>query len=239
MTTDPHDELGEILRRALHAEADPVTPADDGLDRIRARIAAGGGRRRFGLDLYDRVGAVFGLDRITIGWMRPVLAVAAAVAIAGVGVTAGPQTIDLIQHSVGSGGPSGQGGGDSSDGDAVGAVGTPTLNPGAASTGATASPSESGPQSPAAAPSPGAVSCTPTAGGTPSAAATSPSPATTTRATPCPSSSAPTTPTPTPSVTETPTSSPPTQPTASPSSQPPSEGGSAANGEQQGTAATP
>ncbi|OLT27616.1 hypothetical protein BJF79_42530 [Actinomadura sp. CNU-125] len=45
MTTDPHDEHGEILRRALNAEAESVIPADDGLDRIRARIADGGKRR--------------------------------------------------------------------------------------------------------------------------------------------------------------------------------------------------
>src|SRR5690606_28406225 len=77
-------------------------PSDDGLERIRARIADGAGRRsglgRFGLGR-------FAFDRFTVGWARPVLAAAAAVAIAGLGVTA-PQTIDLIQQSVGSKGPS-------------------------------------------------------------------------------------------------------------------------------------
>ncbi|WP_051711807.1 hypothetical protein [Spirillospora albida] len=234
MTTDPHDELGEILRRALHAEADSVIPADDGLDRIRARIAAGGGRRRFGL---DRFGAVLGLDRIMVGWTRPILAMAAAVAIAGVGVTAGPQTIDLIQHSVGSGGPSGQGDGGSADGDAVSPPGPSAHDPGAGSAGGGASPSPRTPQHPAAATSPGGVPCTPAAGGTPSAAATPESPATT-GATPCPTPSEPTSPSPSPSVSETPTSPPPTQPSTPPSSDAPQDGG-AANGEQQGAAATP
>src|SRR5690606_19029395 len=45
MTTDPYDEHGEILRRALQAEAESVIPSDDGLERIRARIADGAGRR--------------------------------------------------------------------------------------------------------------------------------------------------------------------------------------------------
>ena len=34
------DRFGEILRRALPAEAALVVPAGDGLERIRARIAA-------------------------------------------------------------------------------------------------------------------------------------------------------------------------------------------------------
>ncbi|MCP9971348.1 hypothetical protein LUX57_44700 [Actinomadura madurae] len=112
MTTDPHDEHGEILRRALHAEADSVNPAGDGLERIRARIADGQGRR-FG---FGRFGpARFGFDRFTVNWARPVLAVAAAVVIAALGVTA-PQTIDLIQQSVGNSGPS-HNGGNGTDGD--------------------------------------------------------------------------------------------------------------------------
>ena len=32
-------EFEELLSRALHAAVDPVEPADDGLDRIRARLA--------------------------------------------------------------------------------------------------------------------------------------------------------------------------------------------------------
>ncbi|ADG87875.1 hypothetical protein [Thermobispora bispora] len=38
MTLPPDDELGELLRRALHAEADSVEPSPDGLEIIRTRI---------------------------------------------------------------------------------------------------------------------------------------------------------------------------------------------------------
>ena len=38
MTLPPDDELGELLRRALHAEADSVEPSSDGLEIIRTRI---------------------------------------------------------------------------------------------------------------------------------------------------------------------------------------------------------
>ncbi|WP_067479841.1 hypothetical protein [Actinomadura hibisca] len=85
MTTDPHDEYGEILRRALSAEAETVDPSADGLERIRARIDERR-RRRFGWEWF------------TANWGRPVLAVGAAVAIAGIGVSA-PQTMDLIQSA--------------------------------------------------------------------------------------------------------------------------------------------
>jgi hypothetical protein len=37
---DPFDTYGDALRRALHAEADAVVPAPDGLDRIRACLNA-------------------------------------------------------------------------------------------------------------------------------------------------------------------------------------------------------
>ncbi|MEV5571423.1 hypothetical protein AB0L06_15345 [Spirillospora sp. NPDC052269] len=95
MTTGPHDEHGEILRRALHAEAERVTPSADGLERIRARVAERE-RRRFP--------GRAGWDWFTANWTRPVLAVGAAVAIAGLGVSA-PQTFDLIQSPMGNDGP--------------------------------------------------------------------------------------------------------------------------------------
>ncbi|MFC5180907.1 hypothetical protein [Actinomadura harenae] len=95
MTTGPHDEHGEILRRALHAEAERVTPSADGLERIRAGIAERE-RRRFPVRS--------GWDWFTANWTRPVLAVGAALAIAGLGVSA-PQTFDLIQSPMGNDGP--------------------------------------------------------------------------------------------------------------------------------------
>ncbi|MFV2171876.1 hypothetical protein ACFHW2_05430 [Actinomadura sp. LOL_016] len=171
MTTDPHDEHGEILRRALNAEAESVIPSDDGLDRIRARIATEGGRRRrpFGRFALTRLGPA----GLTVGWARPVLAVAAAVAIAGFGVTAGPQTIALIQHTVTGDGPSG-GGDDDSTGDSTGTHAPPVV-PGdpsspAPTTPATPSTSEEAGEPPS---SPGLSSCVIPRGG---AAATPASP---------------------------------------------------------------
>ncbi|GGK71666.1 hypothetical protein Ppa06_29870 [Planomonospora parontospora subsp. parontospora] len=43
--TDSPDEYGELLRRALSAEADSVVPSPDGLEIIRARIERRGLRR--------------------------------------------------------------------------------------------------------------------------------------------------------------------------------------------------
>ncbi|WP_433468234.1 hypothetical protein [Spirillospora sp. CA-128828] len=229
MTTDPHDEHGEILRRALHAEADSVNPAGDGLERIRARIADGQGRR-FGLGRFGP--ARFGFDRFTVNWARPVLAVAAAVVIAGIGVTA-PQTIDLIQQSVGSNSPSG-GGHDSTDGDRTGAGGGPEF-PVPSSAGGSASGSPSTSQTPSPSTSPGLSSCSIPSPGA-SAATASPGTATTPApaATPCPSetpSQTPTT-TPTPPTSTTPDPGKPTdQPTPPASSEP-------ANTTEQGAAGT-
>ncbi|MEV4253736.1 hypothetical protein AB0J52_11275 [Spirillospora sp. NPDC049652] len=97
MTTGPHDEHGELLRRALHAEAERVIPAPDGLERIRARAAERERERR-------RFPSRFGWEWFTANWTRPVLAVGAAVAIAGLGVSA-PETFDLIQSPMGNDGP--------------------------------------------------------------------------------------------------------------------------------------
>ena len=144
MTTDPHDELGEVLRRALNAEAATVTPSADGLEKIRARIDERARRR-------------FGWDRFTAVWARPMLAVAVAVLVAGIGITA-PQTIDLIQ-SAGSNGTSEKGRHHSSQGDPAGQPGVPPD----AQPPASPVPSESGdPQeteTPAPESSPGGVAC--------------------------------------------------------------------------------
>ncbi|MEU8341767.1 hypothetical protein SAMN05443665_100179 [Actinomadura meyerae] len=207
MTTDPHDEHGEILRRALHAEADTVNPAGDGLERIRARIADGRSRR-FGLGRFGP--ARFGWDRFTVGWARPVLAVAAAVVVAGLGVTA-PQTIDLIQQSVGNSGPSG-GAQNNTDGDRAAAPGNPEF-PEPPSAGGTPSGSPSTSATTSTSSSPGLSSCRipPPAGTAPASPGTAatPTPATT----PCPSET----------PTQAPTTPPPSTPTTPPTSQKPTD----------------
>lgn len=101
MTSDHHDEYGEILRRALHAEAEKVVPSPDGLERIRAGIEQRS-QRRFGLAWFT--------DRFATTWGRPLLAAGAALIIVAVGVSA-PQTIDRITAAAGGGdNPSGDGG---------------------------------------------------------------------------------------------------------------------------------
>ncbi|MFA1550058.1 hypothetical protein [Actinomadura chokoriensis] len=230
MTTDPHDELGEILRRALHAEADAVNPASDGLEHIRARIADGR-RRRFGIGRFGP--ARFGFDRFTVNWARPVLAVAASVAIAALGVTA-PQTMNLIQQTVGNNGPSG-GGQNNSDGDRTDAQGNPEFpdpsSPGSSPSGAPSASSTSAPSS-----KPGLSSCRippPSVGAASGSPGATAAPATAT--TPCPSS----TPTTEPPVSTTPEPpAPPTseKPTDTPTQAPTSE---PANTTEQGAATTP
>lgn len=214
MTTDPHDEHGEILRRALHAEADSVNPAGDGLERIQARIADGR-RRRTGLGRFGP--ARFGFDRFTVNWARPLLAVAAAVLIAGLGVTA-PQTIDMIQQSVGSNSPSGDGGDDTA-GDRTGPGIDPEF-PVPSSPGASTSGEPSTPQTPSTSSSPGLSSCRIPSPGASAGSTATPTPATT----PCPSETPtqapPTTPAPPTSTTPAPPSKPTEQPTPSETSEP-------------------
>nr|BFE34801.1 hypothetical protein GCM10010200_070520 [Actinomadura rugatobispora] len=101
------------------------------------------------------------------------LAVAVAVLIAGIGVTA-PQTIDLIQ-SAGSNGTSEKGRHNSSDGDPTGPQGVPpnAQPPASAVPSESGDPSETGTPSPAA--SPGSPACAgttpaPSTAGTPSPA---------------------------------------------------------------------
>lgn len=234
MTTDPYDEHGEILRRALQAEAESVIPSDDGLERIRARIADGAGRRsglgRFGLGR-------FAFDRFTVGWARPVLAVAAAVAIAGLGVTA-PQTIDLIQQSVGSKGPS-EGGQGHVAGDQSATGGGPERPDPSASDG-TAAGTATASETPSSTSSPGLSSCSiqPPPAGTPTVAAT---PGTqsvkATDTDPCPGDA----PSKKPTATQAPPVTPspePEEPTQVPTSPPPSETSQSA-GQGGGAAGTP
>lgn len=69
--TQPPDEYGDLLRRALRAEADAVVPSPDGLEIIRARIERRGVRNLF--------------------WWRAGAAAASAVLVAGTIVMAVPQ----------------------------------------------------------------------------------------------------------------------------------------------------
>ncbi|MCO5992456.1 hypothetical protein [Actinoallomurus rhizosphaericola] len=81
--TEPFDEYGERLRRVLHAEAEAVTPSPEGLSQIRGKIAEKQERR---------FGAWF-----TIPWLRPLAAVAAAIVIAGIAVSATPALKTFVQ----------------------------------------------------------------------------------------------------------------------------------------------
>jgi hypothetical protein len=232
MTTDPDDEHGEILRRALHAEAETVNPEGDGLERIRARISGGHGRR-FGLGRFGPARYGLGVDRFTANWARPVLAVAAAMVIAGLGVTA-PQTIDLIQQSVGSNGPAG-GEHNPADGERADAGDDPRF-PDPASPGSSASGVPSGTASPSTRVSPGISACRIPPADTPTAVAPStadPTPAAST--TPCPSQSPSQTPTTTPPTT-TPTSPDNGEPTDQPTPSTTSEPARTTGGQGTGTA---
>ncbi|WP_018655052.1 hypothetical protein [Actinomadura flavalba] len=220
MTTGPSDEqLGEVLRRALHAEADTVIPADDGLERIRTRIAARPARR-------------FGVEWFTAGWARPALAVAAAVAIAGFGVSA-PETLRFIQAG-GSGAPAQSPdarGGDHTGGAPGGGAAEPAPAPSGSGDGDPRDPSEPPPTTS----STGAPACGPagaSAPATPPAASPSATgPDTPVSVTRCPSpSSPPTKPTPSPGPsTPAPQPTEPTTPTDQPTppAEQPTEPGSA------------
>jgi hypothetical protein len=96
MTEPPFDEHGDRLRRALHAEAEAVTAAPDGLERIRTRIDSR--ERSFGW--------------LTIPWLRPLAAAGAAVVIAAAAVTATPAIEGFVSASHES--TSAQGGNDQS-----------------------------------------------------------------------------------------------------------------------------
>jgi hypothetical protein len=81
--TEPFDEYGERLRRVLHAEAEAVTPSPEGLEHIRAKIAKKR-ERRFG-------------TWFALPWLRPLAAVAAAIVIAGLAVSATPALKTFVQ----------------------------------------------------------------------------------------------------------------------------------------------
>jgi hypothetical protein len=87
--TDPFDEYGEILRRALHAEMDSVMPSPDGLERIRERI----GDQRHGRAPIGEPGRPrrrLGWAWFTESWTRPLLAAGAALFAAVLAVSAPP-----------------------------------------------------------------------------------------------------------------------------------------------------
>lgn len=228
MTTDPHDEHGEILRRALQAEAESVIPAADGLERIRTRIDERSRSRLGRAGLPGLFGGVLGSGTGAV-WARPVLAVAAAALIAGIGVTA-PQTIELIQSAADKG-PSSEGHrGGPGDG-APGTLGGPPN----AQQPAPPGPSESGAPADSGSPSPetslGSTACaapnpTPTVSGTPKPNATGKGgsgPA------PCPGGSPSPSPSPSPSDTD---SEEPNQPTTPADPPPTSQPAAPAKAEQ-------
>jgi hypothetical protein len=76
---NPGDDFAEVLRRALHAEAESVIPTPDALDRIRARTAA---RPRWSWFLAD--------------WSKPLLAAGAAVLMGAAVFSGGPAAIERI-----------------------------------------------------------------------------------------------------------------------------------------------
>lgn len=83
MTSDDHDH-DAIIRRALHAAAEAVEPASDGLERIRRRLAAphGASRRARTFGPWLRAAATTRLRRVPLAaGLRPVVAIAGAVAI--------------------------------------------------------------------------------------------------------------------------------------------------------------
>ncbi len=71
-----YEEHGDLLRRALHAEADSIMPAPDGLERIRSKI--GERERRFGWTWF------------TASWVRPAAAAGFALGLTFVAVSAPP-----------------------------------------------------------------------------------------------------------------------------------------------------
>jgi hypothetical protein len=81
--TEPFDEYGDRLRGALHAEADAVTPSPEGLERIRSKI----NKRR-----ERRLGPWF-----AVPWMRPLAAVAAAIFVTVIAVSATPALKNFVQ----------------------------------------------------------------------------------------------------------------------------------------------
>lgn len=84
MTQPFDDEHGERLRRALHAEAEAVTPSPEGLERIRSKINQRHERR-------------LGFIRYSTPWLRPLAAVTAALAVCFVAVSVTPALANFVQ----------------------------------------------------------------------------------------------------------------------------------------------
>ncbi|GAA3235041.1 hypothetical protein [Actinocorallia longicatena] len=84
---DPYgrDPLGEVLRGALHAEADRVMPSPDALSLIRERTARGGRGLAW--------------TWLTGGWKGPLLASVAALGMATVALSATPAAIDRFTNA--------------------------------------------------------------------------------------------------------------------------------------------
>ncbi|MEU0517426.1 hypothetical protein [Streptosporangium sp. NPDC006007] len=83
MTDSPDDEYGELLRRALNAEANSVVPSPDGLEIIRTRIERRGLRG--------------------LMWWRAGASVAGAVLVAATVVMVVPQLREQVTEQVTSG----------------------------------------------------------------------------------------------------------------------------------------
>jgi hypothetical protein len=84
MTQPFDDEYGDRLRRALHAEAEAVTPSAEGLERIRSKISTRHERR-------------WGFLSYSAPWLRPLAAVAAAVVVCVVAVSVTPALANFVQ----------------------------------------------------------------------------------------------------------------------------------------------
>lgn len=84
MTQPFDDEYGDRLRRALHAEAEAVTPSPEGLERIRSKINQRHERR-------------FGFLTHAVPWLRPAMSVAAALAACVVAVSVTPALSNFVQ----------------------------------------------------------------------------------------------------------------------------------------------
>jgi hypothetical protein len=84
MTQPFDDEHGDRLRRALHAEAEAVTPSAEGLERIHAKINQRDERR-------------FGVFSLSAPWLRPLAAVAAAAVVCVVALSVTPGLANFVQ----------------------------------------------------------------------------------------------------------------------------------------------
>ena len=199
--TDPLDAYGDALRRALHAEADAVVPAPDGLDRIRTRI--GERQRRFGWAWFTET------------WARPAVALAAAVFIAVIAIAATPAINAIEGITAGDRGSAGGGGPDRSVGNGTSVPGG-NGNPGQQYPGGVPSQLPASTPSPLSSPSVGAPTCDPSTSAHSTATAT---PRGAHGPVPCSSAGDSTSPTPDPVTT--PPSEPPTSDTPSVTSEPP------------------